>query len=574
MFLREENPNLFDAIVDNAWKNITVEYRADFLKGVQQGYIDDIYTESITELKLNAVGFAIESLKGIEHFRNLEYFVCNGANDRKVAETALERRAEIINNEKLAHDSEDEEKGNFWLQPPYGPEELREFCRKLINVGQLSDISALSSCRKLQSLGLCDQNKITEIDLSSFPYLKQCNMQRCKNLRTVNGLDELYSHVDLFGNPRASQEYRYDFSGSQNLTEIGGFARIVRKTVENKKEFGQPIYTFPVETCIGMTNHQKTSAMMRFYSEFACQNPNCDIFNWTENSLEQSQVGMTTGQVGLLKSRMDAIINQLVSPGDSSFAKVKKVYEWVVKSVKYDTEGFDKEILVSQDPEMVEAYNNELKKYSYNTITTMLEAEANKKPTPKRRAAKRIKEDEMRAAALRNHTMRSSFVALFNQKAVCVGISNLFNIMLRDMGMQPQTCLCHIKPGEEYENFGYMNHQISQLKMRVGKDKYTYFFDPTNETVVVHETENEPLCYFAMSTAELPEDTLLGPSNYDLAAGPTVYRGNQWRMAAERDARQELSADGAGDVGAKPHDAAKDADTAQQKESNFAQMSR
>ena len=99
--------------------------------------------------------------------------------------------------------------------------------------------------------------------------------------------------------------------------------------------------------------------------------------------------------------------------------------------------------------------------------------------------------------------IRSAYFALWDNKAVCAGISNLFNFMAADIGLKGESVYCRFGANNLENNSIDKNmaikvdHQISKVTL----SGVEYFFDPTNDLKDENE-KSDYARYFALSAKQ------------------------------------------------------------------------
>ena len=483
MFRREENPVLFDAacraLRDNeAYKRGPQMGERLFTKLKKTGVIDnDLIIETET-LVLTEMANGLQSLRGIENFVALRRLKIAGLRDDECVTRACKDGSKTLEDAMLIS---------------------REY---FMQHNQIMDLSALYSLTYLEELNLDNQQHIEEIDLSKFPELKKLSMQCCNSLTTVKGVDKLLPLRNAICDPASASGIRYDFSGSVFISEIDGLDKVLTKAINHASSTNRPMLHFPVESYIRLANQREMWRYLATYAGLMECAPNRDIFNWRENSTTQSPVGLTTCQTDLLKRRIDNILDTICDPEDAPLQNTYNIYEYITQFTKYDNEEIrQRETYLEKIPGIrgrVEftmrdntIYKQELLKNQQRIAgVSVLDA---------------LNDDEYKAV-LRSHTARSAYVALFQQEAVCVGVSNLFNVMMCDMGYTAAPCLCWVKHQGDERVLGHATHQISVTQMydEDGQINY-YFFDPT------WDLGKSEMRHFALNSQELAPNILLMP---------------------------------------------------------------
>lgn len=486
MFRREENPLFFDIVCYALRDNETSQNgeqagEALYNKLKETQVVDDTLLENTTMLKLRVMHNDNMTLDGIQHFVNLRDFRAEGLHEGDAVRRALKQGCKTT-------------------------EEGKEKSKKIFATRQISDISALYSLKKLKTLVLNDQRLIKEIDVSYFPELEQLIMQRCTSLTTIKGLDEVSPLMWATQSVELIPNLRYDFSGCINLTKVDGFRNILISATQSPPRTVYPFLHFPLETYIRFSHNEINRSLMNAYVNYIQYDGNKDIFSWRENSNNMAPVGMTTTQIGMLKNRMDNILATICDPNNKPMQNIYNIYQYITQNVQYDRESLD---ILHQTitPEIKDSYSQTARNIKDHTITAKhLWEDGERLPGS---APLEILSDNMYQRAVEAGSTRSSFTALFNQKAVCAGVSNLFNALVTDFGYKAFPCLCWSRHRDDPCIYDVPNHQISVISIRSSDNKVgNFFFDPT------FDLGKEKLTHFAMNMEEMPANYVLAP-RYD-----------------------------------------------------------
>lgn len=498
-FRREENPALFDAVKAQIESSI-IEKQNKFdnrkwAKMRSGEVLTDEYLQLCEFLDLHNAENGVTSLKGIEHLTNLRSLYCSGYSEID----ALRKLSESY--------------------PNLTEEEHRVRLAELYKSRQIEDISPLYFCKKLRSLFCDDQDSIIDIDLGQFPELYKCSMQRCSNLTTISGMWHLNCFDKVFYDSKLTNFCQFDFSGSTKLKDIQDIVSIMCKMYEypNKVNFAEPIFCFPIESYIRLSNNPQTRERLREYVGFCAQNVNTDVINWTENSEFMSRCGMNTRQAYMMKERLDAITNSVCSKNDSKLQSLYNVYQWITTNVLYDYTNVMQEDYLRESPNWREVFLSSNDDFEFNTFSAHTQYQMDL-------GARRMDGDTLNQAEVvqeigsNARLMRSAYVALFNQKSVCGGISNLFNAFAVNLGINARPCFCNLSEKGEPDRLKYINHQISAIDLLVEDKAYTYFFDITADLGGV-EMGN-----FALSSNEAQNRVALGAKNANTPSGKDLLK--------------------------------------------------
>lgn len=294
-------------------------------------------------------------------------------------------------------------------------QELRDI-EDAYNRGQIEDITPLYQLKKLKKLELRNQRKINEIDFSHNPNLNDVDMSYCTGLKTIKGLESLSCF-------KSGDVEKFEFGGCSQLKEVTNFPRLV-DILDDVNVIGQTYICLPTTTFCHITRDNKNACkkledMYRY---------GVAPINWVEICQGNIRVENTTGQMAYAKAYADATIKTLFyGQQPCPLELVNGVYRWICDNIKYDYDG--------------------------------LEQEKNEDPNGRWRKRDRI---------------RSSLISLIDKKAVCVGISNLFNFMMADLGYSADPCLCSSNLSND-ARLTVADHQMSQIYI----NGETYYCDPT-----------------------------------------------------------------------------------------------
>ena len=332
--------------------------------------------------------------------------------------------------------------------------------RTIYNANQIIDITPLYKLNKLKKLDLSYQRNIKSIDLQYFPNLTSLNMRGCKNLEIVNNIDCLNKICD-----NNITNCFYDFSSCTMLNRVNGVEKMCKLLSQRDKQNAKPILYFPTVTyCYLKVRNEQIEESFFDIKEFV---------RWTEFLDGAAFVKNTTKQMFLAYNKSLNIIRTISKNVKSQLQQVLQIYKWILKNIRYDKEG--------------------AKVINEQTV-------------------KEIKDSIKDQNSVTNKT-RSSYVALFENKAVCVGISNLFNFMCATVGYLSEPIFCDYKKDNVKTEMIYPGHQISAIKQ--GND--TYYLDPTCDLgkyipqkfmLNLDEIQN----IYALDMFTYPTDSANGPS--------------------------------------------------------------
>lgn len=302
----------------------------------------------------------------------------------------------------------------------------------LYNKNQIFNLSPLYKLKNLEVLNINNQRHIESIDLSELPNLKKLNMNWCENLQEIKNIDKLkiWNSVDI-------NNAKFDFSGCVKLNKVDEFSKCIDLIMQRKPE--KEIMYLPTTTFCFLLNKDNEIAQKIYDDDIK------NIIKWCEISGEITKIKNNGIQMLLAKNKIDNIINTICKQDATQLENIYQIYKWVVDNVKYDFNG---------------------KKQEDNLTYEQMQE---------------LKSDQNAVV----NTIRSSLVALWDKKSVCVGISNLLNLMLADIGIVSNIVNCSLKNKKDkfmqahnYDiRLGDVSHQISSINI----NGYTYYLDPTCE---------------------------------------------------------------------------------------------
>ncbi len=426
--------------------------------------LSDEQLAKITTLTINPSSmreYNITSLAGIEKLTNLTHLSIRGQDSR-------------------AHARDFE--GAFKRAEIYSGYDLDkdlQFYNNEYNCCQISDedVARLSALTKLESLDLSNQRAITQIDLSSFPNLTTLKMADCEGLVSVKGLDKLKVVNDPSSLPSkfAYEECDFEFGGCYRIKEVDNFMQVVDKMAQNSDN----------KTHL----HLPTSAYAALYRSY--QKQGVDFKNtlsekyvydspvdWIETSKGKVRAVHNSSQMRMATNRIEEILRTVCqdNPQDD-MVRVSRWYRWICDNVKYDHENYDLEKTGTQ--KQVESVK---------------------------------------------HKIRSSFTAIWSKKAVCVGISNLFNYGVNLMGYTAAPVSVSSSSLNTDSRAVISDHQISALFL-IKKDApdVPIYCDPTwdllrcnNQTGEVLNPESR---YFCKTYDEMSVDHRFELAYYEQGKG-------------------------------------------------------
>ncbi len=490
MFKREMNPNLFDFLSvycsEVYGEKIFGENWKSYESVLVNGEIPDEMLNNITYLDIPVAQYDIRSLEGIQNLTNLQSIKIVGIDEYQ----ALSKYGKC------------------------NPDDLGILESKLesyVRRGQIKDITPLYSCKNLTYLDLSNQRGITEVDLSQWPYLDDLKMNSCTSLSKVVGLQNTESLKRLSNSPFDSVSL--DLRGCDTLKLVEGLPQFARKLATRPDNLLSTLY-LPINTYVFMSNNPNSG--LAEFSSIISNLPNSNCVLWSDNAdyLNLEEGALTTQQAEILKARIDTIIDTVCKDSNADLQNIYNIYKWITHNVEYDFHGlnfeksgglsiFDRmQSFVRKVAENSDDFKKLDKKLSsgYQKISKLV----NWDPIASRREAAKNKLDKS------TNTLRTSYDTFFNKKGVCAGISNLFNIMLADIGIVSESSYCATVFKDKDNKSQIELHQISSCKLKAKDSKgrmvtARYFFDPT------WDLWRENPKFFGMTRLEIEKTHYLNP---------------------------------------------------------------
>ncbi len=177
-FTREENPGLFDI----ACKKLRIDpNKKSSLNPAQLGRIEEL---NLSSTKKDSNGHTmlwadVRSLEGIEKFHNLRQIRLQGAEEIDING--------LIDDNKL--------------------QEAQELQDTLSERNQITDLSPLQNCPKLECVYIANQHKLESIDAENLKGIQELHIQECDSLQEIANATEL-------------QEKKVDIQDCENLKPI------------------------------------------------------------------------------------------------------------------------------------------------------------------------------------------------------------------------------------------------------------------------------------------------------------------------------------------------------------------
>lgn len=374
----------------------------------------------ITTLTVNTNSmreFNVQSLAGIEQLTNLTHLSIRGQHSRAHAKDFS---------------------GAFERQkiyPGYDIDKDLEFYYNEYHCCQLSDedITRLYGLTKLESIDLANQRSITEIDLSHFPNLTHLNMADCESLKTVKGMSKLKVVQDPKQLPSkfAYEESDFEFAGCYRIKDVESFMTVVENMAKNSD--GVAHIHLPTAAYASLyRKHQKLG--MNFKDTLAeTYEHDCPV-DWVETSKGNVRAVHNSRQMRMATNRIEETLRTICPDNpQGDLVRVARWYRWICDNVVYDYDNYNLE----------------------------------KTGTPKQ--VESVK-----------HKIRSSFTTVWDKKAVCVGISNLFNYGVNLMGYTAAPVSVSGSDLETDSRAVISDHQMSALFLSQGDNpEVPIYCDPT-----------------------------------------------------------------------------------------------
>lgn len=406
----------------------------------QDKTVDMLFTKELTDEQLSKITtltikpstFAnVKSLNGIEQLTNLEHLSIAGQSARTHAREFEETR-------KRAE-----------VVMGYNPESDYQYFADEFESGQLTDITPIYSLKKLKSLSLANQRGIAEFDFSHNSNLTNVDMRDCRGLKKISGLHTLKVIQDpsQLEDKFAYFDSRFDFSGCCSLRSVGSMTKLAETLSKNREADNLDDHIFLPTTayCHIVREEPQVGEILNDMEHNGC----IDVAKWTEIGEGGVRIQNNSRQMAIAKRYADETVRTLFyGQNPSPLDKVSGVYRWICDNIKYD----------------------------YNGLELSEKEDRNKKYR---------KTDQI----------RSSYVALIDKKAVCVGISNLFNFFMADLGYSAEPVSCSSVTSED-ARMTISNHQMSKVFI----NNSTYYCDPTWD---LGSSESR---YFCLNKKEMGRD--------------------------------------------------------------------
>ncbi len=481
MLKKEENPALYEVVANMFRLEDTGELRFSEGEDIPQEYLD-----KITGLEITADDNVV-SLKGVEKFRNLIFFESFVNTEEDIDYIGLsEKREEAITQY----------------------EELK----KDMNLGQFDDISPLYQCKKLTTCFLTAQRGIEELDLTNWPKLEKLLCCRLDNLVSIKGLDkiEFFSRI---GYPDYAED-SIRVLACNKLRQFDGLkelANLARESDEEKRKEYKSKVVLPFNSFIWLKNagDEGLEEYLRVVGEEGLR---YEPLIWVDNGAQDCEVFMATHRVIEFKGVLDSVVKKVLAGQENAgtIEKMSLLYGWITKNIVYDNQEILAERLrewLKNDDGIGEkrALDSNLKRREKAFLCAVEMKDKMADKLRDKMLGKTLFQEWLEIIEVRQDAVRSNWGVLADERGVCVGISNLYNSMLVNIGIYAEPCYCMIKyhnklrdtVGDElkmklfpniYKNVKIrqapLNHQMTAVKL-CAKDSEEqlregyYFFDPT-----------------------------------------------------------------------------------------------
>ena len=349
-------------------------------------------------------------------------------------------------------------------QKGYDLESQLAFYTREYESGQIDDITPIYSLKMLKKLELKEQRKITSVDFSNNPNLTNVDMTNCTGLKSIKGLEQLHviegnenNNFDIF-------DSKFEFSGCCRLSSVENIDKLVDKLDQNEDAGIEANIFLPTTTYCHIS--REDSKTCEHLANKHTQHR--DYIHWTEIGQGNVRIENTSPQMNIAKRYADDTIRTIFKGKEnvSSLDMTSGVYRWICDNITYDTSGL----------------------------------EDAKSEDPKKRHRKA-------------DSIRSSYTALIDKKAVCVGVSNLFNFMMADLGFTAEPCACSTNIGND-SRMTVANHRISKVHL----DGKPYYCDPT------WDLGSEESQFFCLSKEEMEKTHQFNISEHNSPNGPSFQK--------------------------------------------------
>lgn len=330
------------------------------------------------------------------------------------------------------------------------------------NSGQIEDITPLYKLKNLKKLELKHQRRIKEIDFSNNQNLTYVDMSYCEGLETVKGLESLNVVKGVGIKGTEFEDCKFEFSRCSKLMKVSNFSQLV-ETLDKNADAGFNSHIFLPSTAYCHIARQNQDACEHL--AYRQDKDYVSHINWTEIDKGNVRVEKSSVQMLIAKKYADETIKTLFhGENPSNIELVSGVYRWICDNIKYDYEGLEK--ARAEDPK---------KKFR------------------------------------KKDSIRSSYVALIDKKAVCTGISNLFNFLMADLGFLAEPCLCSNNMLND-ARMTEANHMMSKVYI----NDTPYYCDAT------WDLGGKDSRFFCLTKEEMEKTHQFDVSAYGVKSGPSL----------------------------------------------------
>ena len=328
------------------------------------------------------------------------------------------------------------------------------------NSNQIADLSPLKKCKKLKYVAIADQRNLDKLDVSCWPELKKLQIYNCNNLEEVSGIEKL----DIKDN----SNFALKIFECAHFNKIPNFAEVLDK-IEKSGE--RSSVELPLMSYCPLANRNKHLRNDKHFLQ-------SDKIKWLDGRLS-----INTLQAEMMKTRVEEILAVITKDNYSLIKKLAQVHRWICENVIYDSKKLNRE------SELLEL-NDEDSKKLVEEISTIL---------------------------------RTAFYALWDKKAVCVGISSLFNFFCSELGVMAEGVFCSSKLEDFISAILSLDytHMLSKIGIDTEEGRGYYYCDATYD--LFEEQQNNKLSEaFCLNKEEMSQLTNLGITEINVQNAPSL----------------------------------------------------
>ncbi len=504
MLKKEENPGLYDAIYrlyGTSGKIIKDErgYRTIERYFEEGEPIPDNVLGNVGYLPIHS-GSDLKTLDGLEKLQNLKTLEIFGCTDRDFSYTEVAQTEEA-------------------------KQLLQKERAEAYNRGQIEDFSALYKCKNIKSLTISGQRNLIDFYAENLPKLRELNINKCSNLDMVSGLHKLDIIKEIEREPNLTSVCKLRIVACDMLTRVEGlstFGELAKNKVcfDPKEKTSKPLLELPLNTYLYMKNG-KSKGLNNYENALADKQVNEPI-SWVDNGCESCESSYSTKQMQMIKGELDKISREVWEYGGNVNKNILNTYSWITSNLKYDYDA------VREEEKLDDFKMGRSKKPNSKILENLRGTSFGESQMFKRlersyeKAVRGIYDSEFMRERNRkwqntveeqSRTCRSNYTALFDKKVVCVGFSNIFNLLLVNNGVSAGPCFCASVNSRDGAGVCRTNHQISVIRLaqvegpgRVVRE--IRFCDPT------WDVGKQEFKYFNLTRAEI-EKTHWIPGFYE-----------------------------------------------------------